>query len=204
MKRGDGMEEREDLRVIKTRRIIRTALIDLMAEKELSAITITELSQRAMINRKTFYRHYGSVSEVVKELENEILAEFSDALKSANRSCLDVEGVVADISALILRRKEYFAKMMKLNPDLFGKGRIKAMLRRAVEVSVRSYGEITDRETLAAVSQYIVSGVLSLYSEWFDNGCRGSLDRITEIACRMTKEGLRGCVPTEMLLSSGL
>lgn len=196
------MAEKEDLRVIKTKRIIRTALIDLMAEKEISVITITELSERAMINRKTFYRHYTSVSEVVKELENEILSEFADALNSANRSCLDVSGVIADISALILRRKEYFSKMMKLNPDLFTKGRIKAMLRRAVEVSVRSYGKTTDRETLAAVSQYTVSGVLALYSEWFDNGCRSSLDDLTKIACQMVRDGLSGIVPTEKLLEN--
>lgn len=193
------MERQEDLRVIKTRRLIKNALIELMAEKEVAAITITELSAKAMINRKTFYRHYETVGEVVTELENEILSEFAETLRNANKSCLDVGGVVADISALIVRRRDYFAKMTKLNPDLFSKGRIKAMLRRAVEVSLRSYGGITDRETLAAVSQFAVSGVLALYAEWFDNGCHGSLDFVTDVCRRMLTSGLSAYVEADKL-----
>lgn len=188
------MAEKEDLRVIKTRRIIKNALIELMAHKEVSAITITELSAKAMINRKTFYRHYSTISDVVTELENEILSEFSDALKSGNRSCLDISAVVEDISALIERRREFFAKMMKLNPDLFNAGRIKAMLRRALEVSLKSSGEITDAQTLAAISEFAVSGILGLYSEWFDNGCRGSLDFVTDVARRMLSDGTKSFV----------
>lgn len=193
------MEHCNDLRVIKTRRLIKNALIELMAEKEISAITITELSEKALINRKTFYRHYNAVTEVVTELENEILSEFAEALKNANKSCLDVSGVVSDISALLMKRREYFAKMTKLNPDLFSKGRIKAMLRRAVEVSLRSYGGITDRETLAAISQYTVSGVLALYAEWFDNDCQGNLDFATEVAHKMITSGLSAYVAEDKL-----
>ena len=188
------MPAKEDLRVIKTRRIIKNALVDLMSQKEVSAITITELSEKAMINRKTFYRHYRTVSDVVTEIENEILSEFSDALKGRNRSCLDISAVVADISALIDRRRDFFAKMMKLNPDLFNAGRIKAMLRRALEVSLKSNGGMTDAAVRSAVSEFAVSGILGLYAEWFDNGCRGSLDRVTEIATRMLSEGIKGFV----------
>lgn len=191
--------EKNDLRVLKTRRLIKNALIDLMAEKEVSSITITELSEKALINRKTFYRHYGTVAEVVTEIENEILDEFALALRNANKSCLDVGGLVSDISELLVRRREYFAKLTKLNPELFSKGRIKAMLRRTIEVSLRSSGAIADRETLSAVSQFSVSGVLSLYAEWFDNGCHGTLDHVTEVAKRLLTSGLKAYVEEDKL-----
>lgn len=193
------MSSISDLRVIKTRRLIKNALIELMAEKEVSAITITELSEKALINRKTFYRHYGAVTEVVTEIENEILSEFAEALRNANKSCLDIGGIVADISELLVRRREYFAKMTKLNPDLFSKGRIKAMLRRAMEVSLKSGGALMDRETLAAASQFAVSGVLSLYAEWFDNGCHGNLDHVTDVAKHMIISGLSAYVSEDKL-----
>ncbi len=193
------MADRGDLRVIKTRRLIKNALIELMAEKEVSSITITELSEKALINRKTFYRHYTTVAEVVTEIENEILSEFAEALRNANKSCLDVGSLVSDISELLVRRREYFAKMTKLNPELFSKGRIKAMLRRTFEVVLRGSGAITDRETLAAVSQFAVSGVLARYSEWFDNGCHGTLDHVTEVAKRMLTSGLRAYISEDGL-----
>ncbi len=193
------MSDSGDLRVIKTRRLIKNALIELMAEKEVTSITITELSEKALINRKTFYRHYSTVSEVVTEIENEILSEFAEALRSANKSCLDVGGLVSDISELLMRRREYFAKMTKLNPELFSKGRIKAMLRRTFEVVLKSSEAITDRATLDAVSQFTVSGVLSLYADWFDNGCRGDLEHATEVAKNLITSGLKAYVSDDRL-----
>ncbi len=193
------MNENGDLRVIKTKRLIKNALIELMAEKELSSITITELSAKALINRKTFYRHYDDIAQVVAEIENEILSEFAAALRSANKSCLDVGVIVSDISELLVRRREYFAKMTKLNPELFSKGRIKAILRRAVEVALRNSGAITEHETLEAVSQFAVSGVLALYADWFDNGCRGNPDHITDNAKKLLTSGLSAYVSDDKL-----
>ena len=78
-----------DLRVVKTRRVIRNTLFEMMSEKPLSKITISEICARAEINRKTFYRHYRTVGDVITELENEILNEFSAIMRTGNKSVLD-------------------------------------------------------------------------------------------------------------------
>ncbi|MBQ9794006.1 MAG: hypothetical protein IJW34_03570 [Clostridia bacterium] len=46
-----------DRRIIKTKRAIAVALLQLLSEKPLEEITITELTLKADINRKTFYLH---------------------------------------------------------------------------------------------------------------------------------------------------
>jgi len=107
--------------------------------------------------------------------------------------------VLGEISALISSNQEYFVKLLKLNPELFSTGRVKAMLRRAIEIALRDVCVVNDEQTLHALSEFTVSGVLSLYSGWFDSGCTGSLDVITDIARRMTTDGLRGFVPAEKL-----
>lgn len=193
------MSDPKDLRVIKTRQYIRNALSTLMSEKELPDITITELCSRAQINRKTFYRHYRSISDVITEFENELLSDFSDILKKSKTSILDIGAVLEEISALISRQQDYFIRLLKLNPELFSGGRVKAMLRRAIEIALRDVCAITDEQTLHALSEYTVSGILSLYSEWFDSGCTGSLDYIADIARKMTTDGLRAFVPEEKL-----
>ena len=193
------MSNPTDLRVIKTHQAIRIALISLLSEKELSDITISELSARAQVNRQTFYRHYRSISDVVTEFENELLSDFSDILKTSNTSIFNIGSVLGEISALISSNQEYFVKLLKLNPELFSTGRVKAMLRRAIEIALRDVCVVNDEQTLHALSEFTVSGVLSLYSGWFDSGCTGSLDVITDIARRMTTDGLRGFVPAEKL-----
>lgn len=193
------MSDPKDLRVIKTRQTIRNALSELMSEKELPDITITELCSRAQINRKTFYRHYRSISDVITEFENDLLSDFSDILKNSNTSILDIGTVLEEISALISKQQDYFIRLLKLNPELFSGGRVKAMLRRAIEIALRDVCAITEEQTLHALSEYTVSGILSLYSEWFDSGCTGDLDHIADIARKMTTDGLRAFVPEEKL-----
>lgn len=52
------MEKKQDLRVIKTIYNIENSFIALLEEKNFSAITVQDILDRALINRKTFYRYY--------------------------------------------------------------------------------------------------------------------------------------------------
>lgn len=188
-----------DLRVVKTRRVIRSTLFELMGEKSLSKITISEICARAEINRKTFYRHYRTVGDVITELENEILNEFSAIMRTGNKSVLDAGSAIRDISAVVERRRDFFAGLMKLNPDLFSNGKIKAMLCRMISVSLKNVGALDDETTLRAAAEFTVSGVLSLYAAWFDSGCRDDLAFLTEVSVKMTTKGLSAFVSEEKL-----
>ena len=189
-----------DLRVVKTKSAIRAALLELMSEKELARITISELCARARINRKTFYSHYRAPSDVIEELENEVLNEFSAILRSGGDSLLNVSAAIRDISATIEQRREFFKRFMRQNPDLFNKGKIKAMLCRVITVSLKNAGALTENETiLKAAAEFSISGVLSLYSAWFDGNCEDDLSFITETAINMVTRGLSAYVPEDKL-----
>ena len=56
-------------RVQYTRTALRDALIDLICEKPLTHITVTDICTRADINRSTFYLHYQGVHELLAELD---------------------------------------------------------------------------------------------------------------------------------------
>lgn len=53
-----------DRRIVRTRRAIHIAFIDLLTEYEYTKITITALAKRADIDRKTFYTHYSSIDSL--------------------------------------------------------------------------------------------------------------------------------------------
>ena len=190
----------EDLRVVKTKSSIRNALFELMSEKELAKITISEICVRAKINRKTFYSHYRAPGDVIEELENEVLDEFSAILRRGGESILDVGAAIRDISATIEQRREFFKQFMRLNPDLFNNGKIKAMLCRVIIVSLKNAGAMADNETaLKAAANFSISGVLALYSAWFDGDCKEELSFITETAVNMVTRGLSAYVSEEKL-----
>ena len=52
------MNDKTDLRVIKTNKILFEALTTLMKEKTFEKIKISDICEVALINRSTFYAHY--------------------------------------------------------------------------------------------------------------------------------------------------
>lgn len=76
--------EKQDLRVIKTKNNIRTAFISLLLKKEFSAITVREILEMAMINRKTFYTYYEDKYDLVEQIVNDLYCEMMAFLKLRN------------------------------------------------------------------------------------------------------------------------
>lgn len=57
-----------DKRIVKTRKAIFDAFLDLLSEKDINSISVVELCSRAGINKSTFYLHYSSIDECYKRL----------------------------------------------------------------------------------------------------------------------------------------
>lgn len=75
------MSTKIDLRIVRTRKLIKEAFIDLIQEKGYEAITIQNISDRAMINRATFYLHYKDKPDLMEKLLNEVFNDLADAIK---------------------------------------------------------------------------------------------------------------------------
>lgn len=69
MQNLDGIE---DLRVRRTRKLLQQALIEGAVEKGFAALTVRDITERAMVNRSTFYRHYLDKYDLLEQHLNEI------------------------------------------------------------------------------------------------------------------------------------
>lgn len=63
------------------RKQITNALLNLLREKELEKITVSELTDRACVGRVSFYRNYKSLPDILEQ-ESERLIKESDKLKN--------------------------------------------------------------------------------------------------------------------------
>lgn len=64
-----------DRRTAKTRKAIIEALADLLYEKELHKVTVKEITEKADINRGTFYKHYLDVYDLYDKAEQDIMVD---------------------------------------------------------------------------------------------------------------------------------
>ncbi|MBR2045390.1 MAG: TetR/AcrR family transcriptional regulator [Agathobacter sp.] len=65
-----------DLRVIKTKKNIRDAFLELRKKHSLDEIKVNALCEKAMVNKTTFYNHYQDIYQLSEELENEVVENF--------------------------------------------------------------------------------------------------------------------------------
>jgi Transcriptional regulator len=79
--------------VIRTKKALKSALIDLLKEKEFREITISEIASRAEYSRATFYAHYQYKEDLLDDLVQEVIEGFLSAFKEPyenNRESYDL------------------------------------------------------------------------------------------------------------------
>lgn len=72
---------KEDLRVKKIVTAIKAAFEELICEKEYGQITVRELCDRAMVNKKTFYHYYPTLDDLLAEMQMELSAVSVERVK---------------------------------------------------------------------------------------------------------------------------
>ena len=70
-KKGD-----ENRSVRNTKRKLNQSLIQLMGEKQITQISVKELTELADVNRGTFYFHYTDIYDMLRQTEEEFFVEF--------------------------------------------------------------------------------------------------------------------------------
>lgn len=67
-------------RTRQTRRRIKEALVELIAEKGFDSLTVSDVTRRAHINRGTFYLHFTDKYDMMAKLEDELIARLEQVL----------------------------------------------------------------------------------------------------------------------------
>jgi AcrR family transcriptional regulator len=181
--------EKEDLRVIKTKRRLKEAFEVLLLHKTYEKITIKDLCDKAMVNRKTFYLHYSTIDDILKEIELDLTKEFYERVNTID--------YVKDAALLA---KEYYKfteekgiLVQKINAspslDYIRMAMVNNMQKLSQEntKSIEKYDENTQKLILSLISNII----LSAYRIWIYNEKALSIDELNNITSTLLTNGLK-------------
>lgn len=162
---GTAVRQSTDKRVVRTKKSIKNALIGLIEFKELSDITISELTAAANVNRRTFYTHYHNITDILDEIESELVAELTSILAEFdyNNYKQSVYKTFLGFYELMTGEFEYYFKRMRMDT----RGILTSRLKNAVKTSIVPAlpSRRTAGDTLAA--SYAAGGFIAAFTEWY-------------------------------------
>ncbi len=180
-----------DLRVKKTKRLIRNSFVKLLAGKDLTRITVTDIVRLAEINRKTFYHHYICVQDVMDEIENEILERMELFLKThtPNDILQDPSILFKAITEVIKEDYEFYSQILSMheNMNFFTK-----LIRRMRELyQQKEIAGPTSREEWNFILEYTFSGLFAIYRYWIQSDHAIPLEDLADLTERLCINGVR-------------
>ena len=183
-----------DKRAIRTKKLIRNALSELIEEKGFNDITITDLTSRAEINRGTFYLHYTDKYDLLEKVESEVMEEIKEQTQCIDSiNLLDLDTINEPIPFMV-KLFEYFkdnAKFMKAILGPKGDPLFHHKVKQFIETNLfeKNLLNTLKKENILVPETYFISYVLSAHlgvvQQWLESDLEKPPKEMALILSRM-------------------
>ena len=176
------MEKRKEYRsAVRSRRLIRSAFLELLREKTCEKITVTDIGTRADINRSTFYAHYPDVRGLVEESVGEAISYSTELADSLNikEFLADPMPFLRELTSYGSDNKELYALLCRSE---FAQRQMEQLKRTLIDSALRfpAFPEsVRSSPEFRIQISFFVGGILSLYVMWLQGELDCTVDDIT-------------------------
>ncbi|MCH4172079.1 MAG: TetR/AcrR family transcriptional regulator [Lactobacillus sp.] len=184
-----------DRRILKTKKAIRTALIELLATQALDSISITAIAKAAHITRKTFYIYYANVQDVVAEIEADIVTAFEQALNKVTiGDHLEDAHLIFETLTQVINNDFHDYQALVTAHNLDDTQLIRkitdCLKKRLIKITPSDY--FNNEQTFMLTVNYVLAGIMSVYQEWFHNSQAISIEVLSQQLSTLTMSGVAG------------
>lgn len=181
-----------DPRVIRTRKLLRDSLIELISERGYDAITVKDITERATLNRATFYLHYQDKEDLLErgfeQIWDELTAENPFPQAPGGRLSLDAtrETVLRDFRHLARYAAFYRVMIGGHGVSTFVR-RMQDYVYRSTQQRLRPFAARRPRAEppLDIVLQFMASAYVGLMQWWLEHDMPTTPDEMADIVVRL-------------------
>lgn len=184
--------KKTDLRVIKTKNLIYNTLIELMKDKTFEEIKVSDICNKALINRSTFYSHYEDKYDLLVDFINSLKDEFVTELNK-NSSNLNTKEYYIELIKIFLNhiedRKEMYTSiminnrnsiMMDILLDVVNNDLLKKMSNDEFKTSI----------PYDIIAKFYLGGVINIGVEWLKDNKKYTKDDIVKYISELIPDNL--------------
>lgn len=179
------MAKAEYRSAIRSKKLIHDALADLLMEKPMERITVTDIVKRADINRGTFYAHYADIPDLVDNLIRQTFSSIRQALSQQTDPSAHVGHILlSQIQSILEEDLAFYQKVLNSSSASL-------MQDRLVEITMDYFLQNKDAfytgrsEEFAVAIRFCAGGLSNLYRDWFSGKLPYTLTELTQIGENM-------------------
>lgn len=189
--------EQTDQRIVRTKRMIRDALTELMEKKGFEGITVKDLTEKAKINRGTFYLHYRDKFDLMEQSQQEIIDGIETIIQT-----IDPKDALAYTSQdqpfpVIVKLFEHFQENAQFMRAILGPKGDAAFQVKLKEFIVKAFlrylfPKLNPGEMLVPseiITAYVSSAHLGVVQYWLASGMEKTPRDMALILARLTLLG---------------
>lgn len=163
--------QRIDPRVKRTRQLLQDSFKSLIREKDFKSITVRDITEKATVNRATFYAHFTDKYEL---LDSIIIDDFRDTLKQR----LDCQVIFSEetISKLLLVMCDYHKNLSTLCPSRYQslgqiiENKIIGELQELITNLLLQTSIKVEKESIRTISSMLSWGIYGATYSWNSEG----------------------------------
>jgi len=179
-----------DLRVQKTKDAIQETFKSMICEMPPNKITVKELSERARINRKTFYLHYTSIEALYSEMLQIVASGYYDEIAK-----LTIPASIADLTNAFFRyfsSQGNYVENLICNPDY--QPYCSQLFRTTLKHNREQYNPYENHSETeqSIINLFLVNATLDIYREWVASGKEMAISDIIDLTGKLLYSGIHG------------
>lgn len=190
-------EVRIDPRVVRTRQMLRDALIALIQEVGFEPITVRDIAERATLNRATFYLHYRDKDDLLvrsmHELMEELEAEIGLPLLISSEITLEAISKPMMQAFRHFARHEVFYRVTLCEVSIpsaiieMQRSIENLMLRWMTQLPLDRTRSLVDP---AMVTKFVSSAYIGIVRWWLENGMPHSVEHMADQFIKLISLGI--------------
>ncbi len=149
-----------------TRKLLQSAMIELMREMPFREITIKRLCEQADVNRSTFYLHYADQSALLQSIEDDVLEKTFQYLENVGTTAKGPD-MLAAFLRYIQDNEETFSMLLRSGEGNPFRRRLFSTVFERIE---RTFSVNTSPGAQPYVISFLMSGSFEIIIQWMERG----------------------------------
>ena len=173
-----------DRRVRRTRKLLKEALVAVTLEKGYQNVTIQDVTERADIGYRTFFRHFSGIDQLLVAVGQETLNELREILIFPSKIDASLVGGAHEKNGQVL------FKFIQKTPDIFQVLFLERGVRFCLQPVIEAAGKDIDQllSTISdlrfpqkIITNHLIASIFELIRWWLLNGMSHSPEEMGEI-----------------------